>query len=362
MPIRQILKSWGERYFFDDETVFFALLLAGLFALVIFFGQVLLPFLFALVIAFLLHGLVELLTRWKLPRLAAVLIAFGLFLGIGAGMLLWLLPLLWEQVIGLTRELPNILRMVQEWFFELQQRYPQILSEQYVNNLLSEVTRELRQAGQYVVSFSMASIPSMVAWMVYLVLVPILVFFMLKDERQLTGFVSSLLPKKRVLLSKIWKEMDAQIANYVRGKVIEILIVGIVSWISFAFLGLRYAELLGLMVGLSVVVPYVGAAVVTIPVVLVALFQFGWGSQFAWVVGVYLVIQALDGNVLVPLLFSEAVNLHPVSIILAVLIFGGLWGFWGIFLAIPLATLFKAVFISWPRASNGEALPSTGQT
>ncbi len=356
MSVGKVLRAWGERYFFDEETIFFALLLVGLFSLVIFFGGILAPFFFALIIAFLLQGLVGLFMRFRMPRLAAVLVAYGIFLGLSAGVLIWLLPLVWQQLLSLTKELPSIVRMIQEWFYEMQQAYPQLLSEQYVNNLLADIARELRSAGQFLVNYSLSSIPNMVAWLIYLILVPILVFFMLKDQARLTGFVSSLLPRKRVLLSKIWQEMDGQIANYVRGKVIEIIIVAVVSWIAFALFGLRYAELLGLMVGISVVVPYVGAAMVTIPVALVALFQFGWGGQFAWVVGVYMLIQALDGNVLVPLLFSEAVNLHPVSIILAVLFFGGIWGFWGVFLAIPLATLIKAVVMSWPRAEKAEEL------
>ncbi|NQD96119.1 AI-2E family transporter, partial [Pseudomonas sp. CrR25] len=148
---------------------------------------------------------------------------------------------------------------------------------------------------------------------------------------------------------QVAQEMNQQIANYIRGKFIEILICGVVSYIAFAALGLNYAALLALLVGLSVVVPYIGAVVVTVPVVLIGLFQWGLSDQFLYLMVVYGVIQALDGNVLVPLLFSEAVNLHPVAIICAVLIFGGLWGFWGVFFAIPLATLFKAVLSAWPR-------------
>jgi putative permease len=147
----------------------------------------------------------------------------------------------------------------------------------------------------------------------------------------------------------VWTEMNQQIANYIRGKAVEILIVGAVTYISFAVLGVNYAALLAVLVGLSVLVPYIGATVVTIPVALIGLFQWGLGNEFMVLMIVYAVIQALDGNVLVPILFSEAVNLHPVAIIAAVLIFGGLWGFWGVFFAIPLATLFKAVLYAWPR-------------
>jgi len=127
-----------------------------------------------------------------------------------------------------------------------------------------------------------------------------------------------------------------------------------VSFVTFALMGLNYAMLLGALVGFSVVVPYIGAVVVTVPVALIAFFQWGWGSEFIYLMVAYAVIQALDGNVLVPLLFSEAVNLHPVAIIVAILFFGGLWGFWGVFFAIPLAALVKAVIDAWPRKAAAD--------
>ncbi|CAK3917619.1 putative transporter YfgO (fragment) [Vibrio crassostreae] len=109
-----------------------------------------------------------------------------------------------------------------------------------------------------------------------------------------------------------------------------------------------YSVLLAVAVGFSVLIPYIGAAAVTVPVAIVGLFQWGLEPQFYWLLLAYGIIQALDGNVLVPVLFSEAVNLHPVAIIVAVLVFGGLWGFWGVFFAIPLATLVKAVWNALP--------------
>jgi putative permease len=186
------------------------------------------------------------------------------------------------------------------------------------------------------------------------VLVPLLVLFMLKDKDQLLLFMGSLLPEERSVMRTIWSEMDMQFTNYVRGKAIEILIVGTVSYIAFLLLGVNYAALLALLVGLSVLIPYIGATVVTVPVLLVGYMQWGFSSEFFWLFGVYGVIQFLDGNVLIPVLFSEVVNLHPVFIIIAVLLFGGIWGFWGVFFAIPLATLVKAVFNSWPRKAQQE--------
>jgi len=177
------------------------------------------------------------------------------------------------------------------------------------------------------------------------------VFFFLKDRVVITNWFSAMLPRERSLISKVWWEMDAQIANYIRGKAIEILLVGGASYVVFAFMGLNYAVLLGILVGLSVIVPYLGAAVVTVPVALIGAFQWGWTTEFFYLMFAYGVIQALDGNVLVPFLFSEVVNLHPVAIIIAVLFFGGIWGLWGVFFAIPLATLIQAVLNAWPRGN-----------
>ncbi|MCB1802066.1 MAG: AI-2E family transporter, partial [Gammaproteobacteria bacterium] len=156
------------------------------------------------------------------------------------------------------------------------------------------------------------------------------------------------MPGERGLADVVWLEVDKQIANYVRGKFWEIIIVWAATLMAFTYFELQYAMLLSVLVGLSVVIPYVGATVVTFPVVMVAWFQWGWGPDFLWVTVAYLVIQALDGNVLVPLLFGEVVSLHPIAIIVAILVFGGLWGFWGVFFAIPLATLVNAVLRAWP--------------
>ena len=114
---------------------------------------------------------------------------------------------------------------------------------------------------------------------------------------------------------------------------------------------------MGLGVGLSVVIPYVGAVIIVVPVISIALFQFGLSSTFAWLLVVYTIIQLVDSNVLTPLLFSKTSNLDALSILTAILIFGGLWGFWGVFFAIPLATFIKTIITQWP-SSNKDSLKS----
>ena len=191
--------------------------------------------------------------------------------------------------------------------------------------------------------------------LVYLILMPLMVFFFLKDKAVIITWVKHFLPADRRLAGQVWADVDMQIGNYVRGKFIEIVIVWIVTYVTFALMGLQFSMLLGVLVGLSVVIPYVGAVTVTFPVAVIAYFQWGFTSDFAYIMIAYAVIQALDGNVLVPLLFSEVVNLHPIAIITAVLVFGGLWGFWGVFFAIPLATLVQAVLKAWPSGVPADA-------
>tara|TARA_E500000081_G_C5952273_1_gene269881 strand:- start:102 stop:677 length:576 start_codon:yes stop_codon:yes gene_type:complete len=183
-------------------------------------------------------------------------------------------------------------------------------------------------------------------------LFPILVYFFLFDRKNIIEGCLKIIPGDRAMLTQVWSEMDVQLSNYVRGKVFEIVIVGIAAALLFASFGLNYGALLAVLVGLSVLIPFVGAFSVTIPIVIIGLLQFGLGTQFYLLIGLYLLLQFIDGNLLVPLIFSEAVKLHPIVIILAVFIFGSMFGFWGVFFSIPLATFIKAVWNSWPGMSS----------
>ncbi|WP_299236931.1 AI-2E family transporter [uncultured Halomonas sp.] len=349
MTLRAVLRGWVDRYLSDEEAVILLLVLVLGIAVVVFLGRMLAPFLTALVIAFLLQGAVSWLERRHVPHLLAVILVFLFFLGLLLAMALILMPLIWNQLVALVQETPRMFASGQQLLDDLQERYPQLVTPDQIQNWIAVAGREMTQFGQRALTLSLASLGNVLALIIYLVLVPILVFFLLKDRERLVDFILSLLPRKRTLMTRIWHEMDSQIANYVRGKFIEIMIVGTAAFLTFAFFGLPYTALLAVLVGFSVLVPYIGAAVATLPVAAVAGFHFGMSDQFLYVLVAYGVIQALDGNVLVPVLFSEAVNLHPVSIIVAVLFFGGIWGFWGIFFAIPLATLIKALVYAWPR-------------
>ncbi len=356
MKLIEFFRGWINRYFHHEEALLLILLILFGLVMVTWLGRVLAPVITALVIAFVLQGAVVKLRSWRVPQTIAVYLVYLLFLSILAVMLLVVFPLIWRQLVGFVNALPNMLDQVQQLLRTLPERYPNLVSESQINQWMDAMTNEFALLGQRFVTLMLGQIGSIVGIIIYLILVPFLVFFFLKDKDALLRWFASMLPDNRPLMDQVGMEMNLQIANYVRGKAVEILIVGVVTYFTFVFLGLNYAALLATLVGLSVIVPFIGAAVVTIPVALVGFFQFGWSLEFGWVMLAYAIIQGLDGNVLVPILFSEAVSLHPVAIIVAVLAFGGIWGFWGVFFAIPLASLIKAVLTAWPQTVPNSGL------
>ncbi|MCU7798317.1 MAG: AI-2E family transporter [Candidatus Thiodiazotropha sp. (ex Myrtea spinifera)] len=353
----QVITDWFKRYFSDPQIVFLTLFLIIFFGVVITMGDMLAPVLASIVIAYLLEGIVSLLEKRSIPRLLSVVIVFILFMLFVALFMLGLLPLLSRQVTDFVQQLPAMISMGQDALMQLPERYPELIPQAQVDQLIGQIRNEIASFGQQAVSWSLASVVGVITLIVYVILMPLLVFFFLKDKRLIIDWMVQHMPRHRNFAGTVWKDVDRQIANYVRGKFWEIVIVWAASLVTFTLLGLNYALLLAVMVGLSVIIPYIGAAVVTIPVLFVAWFQWGWGPDFVWLAVAYLVIQALDGNVLVPLLFSEVVDLHPVAIIVAILVFGGFWGFWGVFFAIPLATLVQAVLEAWPKTED-EGLPT----
>jgi len=359
MAIFAQLRNWYDRNFSDPQVVILALLLLLGLVLIMTFGRMLAPVFASVVVAYLLEGLVARLVAFGVPRLVAVLAVFSAFMAVLLVLFFGITPMITRQLAQALAELPEYIRQIQAVIAELPQRYPQIVGEEQINDILGRIGEDVRQYGGAVVSPS--GIMYLIGVVVFLVLIPILVFFFLKDKNQILAWFRRYLPRNRGLAMRVWQEVDAQIGNYVRGKVLEILIVWVVTYITFMFLGVPFAMLISMLVGFSVLIPYIGAAVVTIPVAIVAFIEFGFTMDFAWVIIAYAIIQLLDGNVLVPILFSEVVSLHPVAIIVAVLVFGGIWGFWGVFFAIPLATLVNAVLRAWPRVEPESVRDTSGQ-
>lgn len=344
----ELVKKWYTRYFSDPQAIILTAVLVIGSTIILTMGDMLLPVFASIVIAYLLEGVVRRLQHTGSNRLTAVVLVFCIFVAFLIFLAFGVAPLVSSQLTELFKELPRYLTQGQQLLLRLPEIYP-FISEAQVKELIDLINREITGFGSQIVSLSFSSIPGLITLAVYIFLVPVLVFLFMKDKERIWNWFGSILPRDRILVSQVSDEMDLQLGKYIRGKFLEILVVGVVTYIGFAILGMKYAILLSVLVGLSVLVPYIGAAAVTIPVVLIAFFQFGWTNEFFWIIGFFGISQALDGTVLVPWLFSGLVNLHPIAIIISVLVFGGLWGFWGVFFAIPLATLVSAVIHAWPR-------------
>ena len=348
-------RNWFARHFSDPQAVGLAITLIAGFLLVYAAGHMLAPVIASIIIAYLLDGAVCAVQRYKVPRLLAVILVFSLFMAALLFFIFGLLPLLSRQATQLLNRLPEMVSRGQDLLLQLPERYPGLVTAGQIQEVFSTVRLELVGLGQQALTLSLTSLVGLITVLLYLILMPLMVFFFLKDKARIVNWFKGFLPKERELVGEVWRDVDLQIANYVRGKFIEIMIVGIVSYVTFLAMDLQFAVLLGVLNGLSVLVPYIGATVVTFPIAAVAYYQFGPSADFMWLMSAYLIIQAVDGNVLVPLLFSEVVNLHPIAIIVAILVFGGLWGFWGVFFAIPLATLVQAVLKAWPTFVDRES-------
>lgn len=346
--MRDIISIWLHRYFGDEEALLLAIIILTSLLLVWFLGDVLAPFIVALILAYILQGLVTTLTNWRLSRIWAVIVTFTAFIGLIVALSIFIVPPILSQVAAVIADLPDILGRGEALLTTTAEKYSAVVSESLLEQVFLELNQFAVSQGEALLANSLDSLPGLFTLIVYATLVFILVFFLLKDWQQLAMGVKGFLPTRRGAMRLIWSEMDEQLANYLRGKAVEIVIVAVVAYIVFLLFGLRYSLLLAVLVGFSVLIPFVGAFAVTIPVALVAIFQWGLEPQTFYLILAYVVLQLLDGNVLVPLLFSEAVNLNPVVIILAILVFGGVWGLWGVFFAIPLATFIKAVIVAWP--------------
>ncbi|MDT8406725.1 MAG: AI-2E family transporter [Methylococcales bacterium] len=348
---------WLQRVFKrmlpNSQAVALLVIILTSLGLVLVLSDLLMPAFAAVVLTYLLDGLVGKCIRLQIPRMVAVYLVFFGFLTSLGFLIFILLPMLSEQTTALIRQIPILADQARLEILRLPEAYPEYISEERVREMITSLQREFLSYTQNLLSYSAASVISLVTAIIYLFLVPMMVLFMLKDKHLLIDWLQQFLPRERHLTNRVWQEVDMQMGNYVRGKLAEVLMLTCISYVTFSALHLNYAILLSVLMGLSVVIPYVGATLVTVPVLGIAYFQWGASSDdFLYLVIGYSVIQAFDGVVLVPLLFSEAVNLHPIAIIIAILFFGGLWGFWGVFFAIPLATVVKAVITAWPRISE----------
>jgi putative permease len=351
-----LIVTWVKRHLGNPQVVILFSLILGALVLIIGFGSMLMPVFAGGVIAYLLEGPVKRLQATGVPRILAVVLVFIAFLAVLTLVCLVVIPQLSFQITDFVERVPEHMIRIRHALAFLPERYPDLITHEQVAHLMGELTQQLNTTARQLVLHSISGLVNVIGALVYIFLVPVLVFFFLKDKDKMARWLLRFLPADRTLVNRIGRDIDVQMSNYIRGNTIKMLIVGAAASILFHLFGLNDTILLATLVGLSVFVPVVGAIAVTVPVVMVVFLKFGFSPQLIWVALAYIVLQQLDGNVLVPILFAEVNKLHPVAIISAVLVFGGILGIWGVVFAISLATLVQAIIRAWPE---GQAQPES---
>lgn len=325
----------------NKETISLLLFLPTIF--IIINSSFFLPIIISIILSYFLYNIKKILILIGCPTSISFLVTYLLFIAFFLLILLILFPLVFKQLVGLFNDLPFMIQKIKFITYKFIERYPSFFPPEQTNLLFSNIITYVQSIGKTIISASLLSIAIIIKWILYIFLIPILVFFFLKDHMQIIIWFRKIMPEKSNFWAKIWNETNKQIGNYIRGKFIEILIITIANYILFKSYGLAYSDLLAFGVGLSVIIPYIGTIIISIPVIFISAVQLGVSQDFFYLIIIYVTIQFLDGNLLVPILFSEAVNLHPISIMMAVIIFGSTLNIYGVFFAIPLAIVIKAI-------------------
>ncbi len=346
----KFFKDWYDTHLTDPNQVALALLILFITLITYILLATVVPILVAIILAYMLEGIVKSVSeKYKIQRTGAVLSVYISFLILSFMTVIILVPLMLNQISLFVKSLPSMLERGKDLLLSSSDSQFSLFSQEQITEILSAINSEITMLGSSIISFSLSSAGSLIETIVYIIIVPIIIFFLLYDKESINNWFKKFFPEKLDLSRKAYAELDLKLGNYIRCKLIEIIIVWLASTFFFAILGLNYSLLLGFLCGISVIIPYVGAIAVTIPITIVAYFQWGTSSEFWYIIIAHTLIQIIDGNVVVPILFSDAVNLHPLAILVSILFFGTIWGIWGVFFAIPLAVLFNTLLTIWPR-------------
>ena len=233
----KLIQSWFRHYFSDPQASVLLLMLIIACVVIYLFGSILAPLLAGLVLAYLLEAVVSPMHRYCwVPRWLAITVVFLIFIGVLVLFFLWLVPLLYKQLSQLVAELPNMINSFHLFLQNLPKQYP-IVSQRAVNDLIASTnfsSDKIASLTKAIFSFSISSLPSIITWIVYVFLVPLLALFFMKDRKSITKWSMQFAPHDRGLLVKVWSEMEHQLGNYVRGKALEIIIVWVCNLYWYA--------------------------------------------------------------------------------------------------------------------------------
>jgi predicted PurR-regulated permease PerM len=335
-------------------------LTAAVFVLLYLLSPILAPFVAAAILAYVLDPVVDRLCSWKLPRTLGVLLVMLGVLLLGLGLLLVMLPLLQQEVAQLAQRLPQWLDAAHAYLLPTLQQWFGMEPDWDGAAVRSFVMEHWQGAGGLATGLLLPLLEdggaALLTLFANLLLIPVVMFYLLRDWDGLLARVDGLLPRHwHARIRSIAAESDRVLAEFLRGQVAVMLLMSVFYVALLWLAGLEFALPIGILAGMLVFVPYLGMVLGLSLATLAALMQFGIGSELLLVWAVFGAGQLLEGMVITPWLVGERIGLHPLAVIFALLAFGQLFGFFGLLLALPMA----AVLLVLLRHLRDQYLSST---
>ncbi|MEM9473737.1 MAG: AI-2E family transporter [Pseudomonadota bacterium] len=326
-----------------EQVTYWSIAAAVLLAVLWFLGDVLLPFVLGGAIAYCLDPIADRLERIGLSRLFATIVITFCAIVIFVILALLVIPTLIQQTIELVNTAPQLVQNLQLFLTE---QFPQLQdSESTLRKSLQDFIATLQARGGELVNSVLTQALSIINVLVLAVLVPVVTFYLLMDWDKLVGRIDTLLPRDHVdTIRKIAGDIDKTLASFIRGQGTVCLILGTYYAVALMVVGLQFGLVVGFIAGLITFIPYIGALFGGALAIGLALFQF-WG-EWGWIAAVAAIFmfgQFIEGNVLTPNLVGQSVGLHPVWLIFALSVFGSMFGFVGMLVAVPLAAMIGVV-------------------
>ncbi len=328
----------------NEQLKYWSVAAIVLFTLLWFLGDVILPFVLGAAVAYCLDPLADMLERWNLPRALAVTIITLLGLLVFVFLVLLFIPAIINQASTLFSAAPGLVR---DFYAMLLERFPNLADENSeLRQSLDEFGTLVQQRGADVIKAALSSVSSLFSIVALLVITPVVSFYLLLDWDRLVARVDELLPRDHApTIRNIVRQVDQTLAGFIRGQGTVCLVLGTFYSVGLMLVGLDFGLMVGALAGFLTFIPYIGALVGGALALGIAFFQF-WG-EWHWIAAVAIVFfsgQFIEGNILTPKLVGDSVGLHPVWLLFALSVFGTLFGFVGMLVAVPVAAII-GVFV-----------------
>lgn len=331
--------TWNKTF-----IIVVALIIVGLLYLL---QPILLPFAVGAVLAYLSDPLVNHLMSLRLPRTLAVVIVFFVLFVATILLLLLLVPLIQKQVVAFIEILPRTINWLQTQLLpgvmkQLSNHAP--ISESAIKNLFAENLLQAGSAIGWIFQMTLKSSKTLFEGLINLLLIPVVTFYLLRDWNLVIANILKLIPKKiKPIVVQLTVECDAVLSAFLRGQFLVMLALSAIYSIGLTLAGLQVSLLIGIISGFMSIVPYLGVIIGVCLASLAAFVQFGTIKSVAWVLFVFIIGHLIESLFLTPNLIGDRIGLHPVAVIFAILAGGTLFGFFGVLLALPVASVIMVL-------------------